>query len=98
MEACTTTIPTMLVPMRYVRRPPRRDGTCVIAAKCTESIQDDYVVPAANDKGKGKSTLSDARSLSIAALQETVAKDIRRVADLTGLQVSAARSPSGFAC
>ena len=51
--------------------------------------QDDYVGPVAKDKGKERSSVADARSLSIEALQDAVAKDIRRVADLAGLQVSA---------
>ncbi|EKM56049.1 uncharacterized protein PHACADRAFT_174215 [Phanerochaete carnosa HHB-10118-sp] len=48
--------------------------------------EDDDVAPATKNKGKEKSTPFDARSLSIEALQDAVAKDIRRVADLTGLQ------------
>lgn len=74
---------------RYVRIIACDDRACVIAAKCTEFVQDDYEVPVAESKGKEKSTVSDARSLSIEDLQDAVAKDIRRVADLTGLQVSA---------
>lgn len=40
------------------------------------------------NKGKEKSTVADARSLSLEALQTTVDEQIRKVAELTGLKVS----------
>ena len=71
---------------RYARRTPRRQSSRLDSAKCTEFIQD-VVAPAAKDKGKEKSAVADARSLSLAALRTMVDDEIRKVADLTGLKV-----------
>ena len=61
------------------------------AAKCAEFVQDDYDndddIPITNNKGKEKSTVSDARSLSLKGLQEMMDKDIRSVANITSLEV-----------
>lgn len=65
----------------------------MIAAKCTELVQDDsddggHVSNTANKgKEKEKSTVADARPLSVEALREMVDKDIHSVANITSLEV-----------
>lgn len=81
-----------------------RRAPVTIAAKCAELVQEDYDneddddVPVTNNKGKEKSTVCDARSLSIKDLQDTMDKDIRRVANITSLEVRHSTKPRPAVC